>query len=133
MSRRSERVLRYGSYICRKWSSFCSPSTLLRSGMPVAVRSVRNFPRSATGRRSILRARGSAAKTSAKSTTAWREIVSRHCRRTGAQPRAPAYFKIFVTTPAPTVRPPSRIAKRNPSSIATGEPLRVAGATLAGM
>jgi len=29
-------------------------------------------------------------------------------------------FKIFETTPAPTVRPPSRIAKRNPSSIATG-------------
>src|SRR5437773_1996319 len=30
------------------------------------------------------------------------------------------YFKIFVTTPAPTVRPPSRIAKRSPSSIAIG-------------
>jgi hypothetical protein len=27
---------------------------------------------------------------------------------------------IFVTTPAPTVRPPSRIAKRRPSSIAIG-------------
>src|SRR3546814_2921847 len=27
---------------------------------------------------------------------------------------------IFATTPAPTVRPPSRIAKRRPSSIATG-------------
>src|SRR3989449_5722542 len=31
-----------------------------------------------------------------------------------------AYFKIFVTTPAPTVRPPSRIAKRSCSSIAIG-------------
>ena len=30
------------------------------------------------------------------------------------------YFRIFETTPAPTVRPPSRIAKRKPSSIATG-------------
>jgi len=30
------------------------------------------------------------------------------------------YSSIFVTTPAPTVRPPSRIAKRNPCSIATG-------------
>src|ERR1051325_1073359 len=30
------------------------------------------------------------------------------------------YFKIFVTTPAPTVRPPSRIAKRSCSSIAIG-------------
>jgi len=30
------------------------------------------------------------------------------------------YFKIFATTPAPTVRPPSRMAKRRPSSIAIG-------------
>ena len=30
------------------------------------------------------------------------------------------YSLIFVTTPEPTVRPPSRIAKRRPSSIATG-------------
>ena len=30
------------------------------------------------------------------------------------------YFKILVTTPAPTVRPPSRIANRSPSSIAIG-------------
>src|SRR5688500_3996685 len=30
------------------------------------------------------------------------------------------YFVIFVTTPAPTVRPPSRTAKRRPSSIAIG-------------
>ncbi len=30
------------------------------------------------------------------------------------------YSMILVTTPAPTVRPPSRIAKRNPSSIAIG-------------
>lgn len=30
------------------------------------------------------------------------------------------YFTILVTTPAPTVRPPSRIAKRRPWSIATG-------------
>jgi len=27
---------------------------------------------------------------------------------------------IFATTPAPTVRPPSRMAKRRPSSIAIG-------------
>jgi hypothetical protein len=31
-----------------------------------------------------------------------------------------SYFKIFATTPAPTVLPPSRIAKRSPSSIAIG-------------
>src|SRR5436190_20263288 len=31
-----------------------------------------------------------------------------------------SYLKILVTTPAPTVRPPSRIAKRRPSSIAMG-------------
>ncbi len=30
------------------------------------------------------------------------------------------YSVIEVTTPAPTVRPPSRMAKRKPSSIATG-------------
>ena len=30
------------------------------------------------------------------------------------------YLMIFATTPAPTVRPPSRIAKRKPSSIAIG-------------
>lgn len=30
------------------------------------------------------------------------------------------YLTILVTRPAPTVRPPSRIAKRRPSSIATG-------------
>src|SRR2546426_6143622 len=31
-----------------------------------------------------------------------------------------AYSVISVTTPAPTVRPPSRIANRSPFSIATG-------------
>src|SRR5215510_10824747 len=36
--------------------------------------------------------------------------LDRHCR----------YSITLVTTPAPTVRPPSRIAKRNPSSIAIG-------------
>src|SRR5690606_10147518 len=35
-------------------------------------------------------------------------------------PRQPAYLMIFATTPAPTVRPPSRMAKRRPSSIAIG-------------
>ncbi len=34
--------------------------------------------------------------------------------------RAGTYLLILETTPAPTVRPPSRIAKRRPSSIATG-------------
>src|SRR5215469_17680776 len=33
---------------------------------------------------------------------------------------AHSYFMILATTPAPTVRPPSRIAKRSPSSIAIG-------------
>jgi len=32
----------------------------------------------------------------------------------------PAYLVIFETTPEPTVRPPSRIAKRRPSSMAIG-------------
>src|SRR5262249_47373866 len=34
--------------------------------------------------------------------------------------RRPLYLMILATTPAPTVRPPSRIAKRSPSSIAIG-------------
>src|SRR6516165_11879463 len=33
---------------------------------------------------------------------------------------ASLYFRIFATTPAPTVLPPSRIANRSPSSIAIG-------------
>src|SRR5581483_5945732 len=32
----------------------------------------------------------------------------------------PRHFKILATTPAPTVRPPSRMAKRRPSSMAMG-------------
>ena len=34
----------------------------------------------------------------------------------------PRYFRIFVTRPEPTVRPPSRIAKRSPSTMAMGLP-----------
>src|SRR5690348_15473720 len=33
---------------------------------------------------------------------------------------SPVYLRILVTRPAPTVRPPSRIANRRPSSIAIG-------------
>src|SRR3954469_14110378 len=36
--------------------------------------------------------------------------------------RFPSYWLISVTTPAPTVRPPSRIAKRSPWSMAIGCP-----------
>ena len=39
----------------------------------------------------------------------------------GGEPPGPGdHLRILATTPAPTVRPPSRIAKRRPSSIATG-------------
>jgi hypothetical protein len=41
-----------------------------------------------------------------------------------------AHFKILVTRPAPTVRPPSRIAKRKPSSIAIALPNSTTIATL---
>ena len=37
----------------------------------------------------------------------------------GLAPR-PCYSMILATTPAPTVRPPSRMAKRRPSSMAIG-------------
>src|SRR5712691_11249927 len=40
--------------------------------------------------------------------------------RMRARGPVPGYFRILATTPAPTVRPPSRIAKRKPSSIAIG-------------
>ena len=36
------------------------------------------------------------------------------------EPGGEPYLRILVTRPAPTVRPPSRIANRNPSSIAIG-------------
>jgi len=49
------------------------------------------------------------------------------CRRTGAKPQAhhrspftDTHSITLDTTPAPTVRPPSRIAKRRPSSMAMG-------------
>jgi len=35
-------------------------------------------------------------------------------------PPSDSHSMILATTPAPTVRPPSRIAKRSPSSIAIG-------------
>src|SRR5580698_4283877 len=41
-------------------------------------------------------------------------------RARGFAPGPPYYLMIFVTRPAPTVRPPSRIAKRRPSSMAIG-------------
>ena len=40
--------------------------------------------------------------------------------QTGRRRTSPCYSMMLVTTPAPTVRPPSRIAKRRPSSIAIG-------------
>ena len=40
------------------------------------------------------------------------------------------YLMILVTRPAPTVRPPSRIANRSPSSIAIGLPSSTVIATL---
>src|SRR5262249_30557999 len=51
-------------------------------------------------------------------------IINRHLLGPILRPSAPIsalnYFMILATTPAPTVRPPSRIAKRKPSSIAIG-------------
>ena len=42
-------------------------------------------------------------------------------QRRGAFGPPPSYYlTIFMTRPAPTVRPPSRIAKRRPSSMAIG-------------
>src|SRR5215472_14645707 len=41
-------------------------------------------------------------------------------RKAAQPPQQPDYFRIFVTRPAPTVRPPSRIANFSPSSMAIG-------------
>ena len=58
-----------------------------------------------------------------------RASCCRPAKKTGACRQAPVrcqlftrknYAMILATTPAPTVRPPSRIAKRRPSSMATG-------------
>jgi len=46
--------------------------------------------------------------------------VSSCCHKKFPLPLALAYFRISTTTPAPTVWPPSRIAKRTPFSRATG-------------
>src|SRR5215472_12909061 len=42
------------------------------------------------------------------------------CRGDRVPPALSGYFWILMTRPAPTVRPPSRIAKRRPSSMAIG-------------
>src|SRR5262249_51873219 len=53
-----------------------------------------------------------------------RDNVARHCftptKLVGRNESGPAYLMISATVPAPTVRPPSRIANRKPLSIATG-------------
>ena len=46
--------------------------------------------------------------------------IKRPCRWQGLLSIICLYYRIFVTTPAPTVRPPSRMANRRPSSIAMG-------------
>jgi hypothetical protein len=48
-----------------------------------------------------------------------RDDVARHIKNS-LKLSANSYFMISVTVPAPTVRPPSRIAKRKPLSMATG-------------
>jgi hypothetical protein len=55
----------------------------------------------------------------------WPIQLIKSCSRTpcwvvSTAPLSSYYSMILATTPAPTVRPPSRIAKRKPSSIAIG-------------
>src|SRR6266550_2489013 len=54
------------------------------------------------------------------SMTAWSNALSRMRILPAITFSLCDYLRIFVTTPAPTVLPPSRIAKRRPSSIAIG-------------
>ncbi len=51
-------------------------------------------------------------------------------KNNGGCPLNHNYSTILVTTPEPTVLPPSRIAKRLPSSKATGEPISTSKRTL---
>src|SRR5690606_31516704 len=50
--------------------------------------------------------------------------------RQAACPSSLCYFRILATTPAPTVRPPSRMAKRRPSSMAIGTMSSTSSCTL---
>src|SRR6516165_9125213 len=52
----------------------------------------------------------------------WRPVLYQlsYTPSRSSSPVAYPYLMILATTPAPTVRPPSRIAKRSPSSIAIG-------------
>src|SRR5690606_3329673 len=56
--------------------------------------------------------------------SAWEGAAPREFRPVESRRTLPArrlyYFVILLTTPEPTVRPPSRMAKRRPSSIAIG-------------
>ena len=54
-----------------------------------------------------------------KSKSLWKQCAANYPRHTTIKPTW-TYSMISATTPAPTVRPPSRIAKRRPSSIAIG-------------
>jgi len=58
-------------------------------------------------------------------------VMERHCRANiPLRQRGNGYSTTFVTNPEPTVRPPSRIAKRLPSSIAIGLPNSTSSETL---
>jgi len=50
----------------------------------------------------------------------WRSLVRRHWLLASLGFGLEPYLLILVTRPAPTVRPPSRMANRKPSSMAIG-------------
>ena len=64
----------------------------------------------------MMRSRGMALPSICYESSSGSRVAGRVCSRLTTRD----YFRILVTTPAPTVRPPSRIAKRSPSSIAIG-------------
>ena len=73
-----------------------------------------DFPAGLPGLPEPTTRRGSAHIKRARLTSASRALLSDRWKA------APDYLVIFATTPEPTVRPPSRIAKRRPSSMAIG-------------
>ena len=82
-------------------------------GTPLSTWHLRAFPLSSRLRRDTFPARGD---------SFWLVVIQKAPRATGrlCKPLSFNYSMMLWTTPEATVRPPSRIAKRRPSSMAIG-------------
>ena len=97
------------THVLRVISLVATPDKAMEAAEPHILAGCAGYVQAHSGTRlAAPRRRGQAA------ATAGSDPAARAARTTGP------YLMILATTPAPTVRPPSRIAKRRPSSIATG-------------